>query len=535
MLNTSIKLKVMFGYAAILLVTSMIGLTLFYKTTDVALKNQQFVEITLPLLRLTEEANSLLNSVHMTAYAFYGTTLSLDEFEQQISRNKTQLDENLKEIIALQGDHQTKALVVSENTVFDTLAALKRSMTASPTDWDAARANLAAIEAIMQKNEKLISDLKMKTEDQANIDSNMIQQKIEDIHLFILLGGLAVLLIFITGYLIVLNTIVRPLVQLSEDLAAVAENMDLTKTIGISANDELGLMSRAINKLINAFREGSQSTRDSASQLLTSAEEMEKVASNAKTQIQTFSSNIKQLTDQISTFEDNILEAASRSRCASETARTGAGQVQTGAQNVDNTAQSIARLTEDLELSSENLLALKTSGDQVSAVVSTIAAIAEQTNLLALNAAIEAARAGESGRGFAVVADEVRLLATRTHESTHQINQILDTILHAITDAVSSMNSNKQKASLTVGLVNQTVNSLTEIQQTILQLSDENGGLASLAKQNEQVIANMRSQLDDVSNANEVLSQAGGEISSSSSRLTGLAATLYKIANLFKS
>jgi methyl-accepting chemotaxis protein len=83
--------------------------------------------------------------------------------------------------------------------------------------------------------------------------------------------------------------------------------------------------------------------------------------------------------------------------------------------------------------------------DQVPTVVCTIASIAAQTNLLALNSAIEAARAGESGRGFAVAADEVRTLATRTHQSTIEINTMLAGIVSAISQIVTSMETNQNR------------------------------------------------------------------------------------------
>ena len=140
---------------------------------------------------------------------------------------------------------------------------------------------------------------------------------------------------------------------------------------------------------------------------------------------------------------------------------------------VKESGHRISALTSQLKDGGDSIRDLEIKSKQIGEVLGVIKNIAEHTNLLALNAAIEAARAGESGRGFAVVADEVRSLAVRTHESTSEIEEIINAVQSGVSLAVKIMDDSIEEANKVSEQSTVVNESLDSINEQIINISNK--------------------------------------------------------------
>ena len=196
--------------------------------------------------------------------------------------------------------------------------------------------------------------------------------------------------------------------------------------------------------------------------------------------------------------------------------------------------QQIEALANNVDETSEVIMQLEKDSNQVGAVLDVIQGIAEQTNLLALNAAIEAARAGEQGRGFAVVADEVRTLASRTADSTSEIQSTIEQLQNASKSAVTAMSTGSSYATESVSLAQKAGESLNDIYTSVIKINDMNGVIAEATDSQRQMSSQLAQTGTDMLSTTEQTSSHSRELADVSTKLQSFANALESITSKFK-
>jgi methyl-accepting chemotaxis protein len=158
-----------------------------------------------------------------------------------------------------------------------------------------------------------------------------------------------------------------------------------------------------------------------------------------------------------------------------------------GTSAASESIRGIENLVLEVEQAAEVIKNLEQESNSVGSVLEVIRGIAEQTNLLALNAAIEAARAGEAGRGFAVVADEVRTLASRTQESTAEIDGMIARLQSEARSAVQAMEKAQDGAQSNAKQVETLAESLEGISGAVRLINEMNTQIAAAAEEQTAV------------------------------------------------
>jgi len=378
-----------------------------------------------------------------------------------------------------------------------------------------------------------LSSLLVSVKSRLELTTNEVTESVDDGKMK---NGVLIVISLTLSVFIAINTVLkvtRPLKEVNSVLNIVATG-DLTNKLTYKEKDEFGELANNCNKLIDSLRDLIHGIVNRSNQLATASEETSMVVKESTVAINDQRSQVEQAataTTEMSSTSSAVQERANEALSDIKHADEEAERVK---QISDTNKQTIISLAGEIEQAAGVIDEVNHHSAAIGGILDVIRGIAEQTNLLALNAAIEAARAGEQGRGFAVVADEVRSLASKTQESTQEIQNMIEQLQRGSKSAVTVMNNSKSQAELCVEQTEQAAVALNGITDSVHQANDMSEQIVTAANEQYQVSSEISERLESIVAIAEQTAAGASQTDQSSQEVARLAEELRQSVDQFR-
>lgn len=310
---------------------------------------------------------------------------------------------------------------------------------------------------------------------------------------------------------------------------------DLTSRLPTEGPEEISQLAESFNHFVATIQVMVNDVKQTAKTLSDVVRELGGISNETDSGVK----NQLSAMDQIATaMEEMSVTAGTIAEGASDTANEGdrvVGCLKKSEGSVNQTTTTITNVDNYLNNARQVMQHLVNESNNIGNVLDVIKGIAEQTNLLALNAAIEAARAGDMGRGFAVVADEVRTLAQRSHDSTQEIQTIIEQLQSRANESADVMENSAKQASTCVEYAETALKSLDEIRTAVGFINDESAGMAQASEEQSVVAEDVNKNVQKVYDLVQKISEDSGLLVKEQEKLDDLASNLDNLVGRFRS
>lgn len=337
----------------------------------------------------------------------------------------------------------------------------------------------------------------------------------------------------VINYVLVNIVLLRKVRRISDVAKAVSQN-DISHQCTIESNDVIGEIVNSVNQMTENLRHMISQISDSSSHLTQSSELLQTITSETSHRVNQQQVETEQVANAMNEMSSMVQNVAHHAEQAAEAAKQADIDANKGHQVVNSTINSINTLASEVEKATTVINKLEADSENVGVVLDVIRGIAEQTNLLALNAAIEAARAGEQGRGFAVVADEVRTLASRTQESTQEIQEIIEHLQEGARNAAAAMQVGSNQTQTSVTQAGEAGAALASIASAVTNISEMTSQIANSSSEQERMSEEINNNVVNISDSAKETAISVQQTSESSNEMGQLTSKLESLIQRFK-
>ena len=365
---------------------------------------------------------------------------------------------------------------------------------------------------------------------QATMERHLSEKMTTLVLISLLLLGLAA-----AGALYASNNMLKPIKRMVQSLDDIAKGEgDLTRRLEINTHDEIGQLGESFNVFVSKLHSIIAGVVDVTSDVKTASSDINTQTLLIEDKLLKHNHETDLVATAITEMSATSHEVAQNTTQVAVSTQAATKEVANAQDCVDVSLSEVSNLMGEINQAAEQVNSLSEQSKKINSVLSVIGGIAEQTNLLALNAAIEAARAGEQGRGFAVVADEVRSLASRTQDSTLEINEMLSELHNLVTAAVDAMHASQQSCNRSVESSRAISESLGAVTTSVTTINDMSTQIATAATEQSSVTEEINRNVYAIQEIVNELTQSSKTTSSVSQHLAGRGENLGDLVGQFK-
>ncbi len=332
--------------------------------------------------------------------------------------------------------------------------------------------------------------------------------------------SLSMLIIFVVLLLMINrmvdNKIVQGINRISNSMSKIAGG-DFEITVNEQDNPEFSMLSDSINKMVDSIRQSMKENEHLMAQQKQDMEHNQALIQNVKSACK----DLNQVSRETLENADHIFNGTGEQEKAVDDLKQTMNQLTQELNNsvdvstivteqTENTSDKILQTQSSMQVLKESMQKISDMSMEIEKIIGEINSIAQQTNMLSLNASIEAARAGDMGKGFAVVATQVGELAARSSQAAKETNVLI----------MNSIKAVEQGREIT----DQTVEAFGVVVENIKKTDQDVEKIASMVKQNVDIVSHAVSQIERISNvveSNVQISHNTKQVSSNMADITG--------------